>query len=92
MHQHLPLGPVNILPLHKQCLGGRPEAPRSIEMHTRYAEDADWRALDRNVRTLRHNMNSHELEPDSPDLIQAAKDVEFAEELLQLRESQLDRL
>jgi len=37
-------------------------------------------------------MNSHELEPDSPDLIQAAKDVEFAEELLQLRESQLDRL
>jgi uncharacterized protein involved in exopolysaccharide biosynthesis len=60
------------------------------EKKPRYHEDSEWRNLDRNYRTLKHNLETSELEPNNPEIIRAKKDVEFAMELRKLREVQLD--
>jgi len=39
---------------------------------------------------MKHNIASNELGPNNPELIRATEDMEFAGELLRLRESQLD--
>ncbi len=62
-----------------------------MEKKPEYYEDSDWRALDRNVRTIQHNIAANELEPNNPEIIRATKDMEFAKELLRLREDQLDK-
>ena len=55
-----------------------------------YHEDAEWRKLDIDVRTIQHSIATTQLEPTDPDMIRAKQDLEFAEELLRLRETQLD--
>jgi hypothetical protein len=60
------------------------------EKKPKYHEDSEWRALDINIRTIQHNLEASELEPNNPQIIRATKDMEFAKELLQLREEQLD--
>ncbi|MHC4534184.1 MAG: GumC domain-containing protein [Planctomycetota bacterium] len=60
------------------------------EKKPKYHEDSEWRALDINIRTIQHNLEASELEPNNPEIIRATKDMEFAKELLQLREEQLD--
>jgi len=55
-----------------------------------YHEDAEWRKLDIDVRTLRHQINDGFLTANHPDMVRMKKNVEFAEELLRLREAQLD--
>ena len=60
------------------------------EKKPKYHEDSEWRALDINVRTTQHSIATSELEPNNPEIIRATKDIEFAKELLQLREAQLD--
>ncbi len=62
-----------------------------MEKKPEYYEDSDWRALDRNVRTIQHSISTSELEPNSPEIIRATKDMGFAKELLRLREDQLDK-
>jgi uncharacterized protein involved in exopolysaccharide biosynthesis len=62
----------------------------ATEKQPKYHEDSEWRALDRNFRTLQHNIETSELEPNNPEIIQATNDMKFAEELLKLREEQLD--
>jgi capsular polysaccharide biosynthesis protein len=62
-----------------------------MEKQPGYYEDAEWRALDRNVRIIRHQIATSELDPKNPDMVQAAKDMKFAKELLRLREVQLDK-
>ncbi|MHC4243269.1 MAG: GumC domain-containing protein [Planctomycetota bacterium] len=61
-----------------------------MEKKPKYHEDSEWRALDINVRTSKHSIATSELEPNNPEIIKATKDMEFAKELLQLREAQLD--
>ena len=61
-----------------------------VERKPKYHEDSEWRALDINVRTIQHNIDASELEPNNPELNRAAKDLEFTKELLRLREAQLD--
>ena len=61
-----------------------------MEMKPKYYEDAEWRALDRNFRTIQHGIATSELEPKNPEIIRATKDMKFAKELLRLREEQLD--
>ncbi|MBW8038992.1 MAG: hypothetical protein FVQ85_03230 [Planctomycetes bacterium] len=61
------------------------------EKHPKYYEDAEWRALDRNVRTIHHKIATSEFDPNDPEIIRATKDMKFAKELLQLREVQLDK-
>jgi uncharacterized protein involved in exopolysaccharide biosynthesis len=56
----------------------------------RYYEDSDWRKLDRDVRAIGHEIAVSELEPNNPEMVLARKDLEFAKELLELREAQLD--
>jgi uncharacterized protein involved in exopolysaccharide biosynthesis len=61
-----------------------------IDKQPKYHVDAEWRKRDVEVRTIRHNIAASELESANPDIIRAQKDLSFAEELLKLRESQLD--
>jgi hypothetical protein len=61
-----------------------------MEKKPKYHEDSEWRALDINVRTIQHNLAASELDPNNPEIIRATKDMEFAKELLRLREAQLD--
>ena len=56
----------------------------------KYYDDAEWRRLDGNVRSLRHAIDTSILTDKHPDAIQARKDLAFSEELLRLREGQLD--
>ena len=60
------------------------------QMKSKYYEDAEWRELDINVRTLRHQIENSVYTDKHPDMIRAKKDLAFAEELLRMRESQLD--
>jgi len=60
------------------------------EKQPAYYEDAEWRQLDVNVRTIRHQITTGLLTPKHPDTARLTKDQEFAEELLRLREAQLD--
>ncbi len=66
------------------------ESAVTMEKKPKYHEDSEWRALDIKVRSIRHKIASSPLEPNNPEIIQATKDMEFAKELLQLRETQLD--
>ena len=62
----------------------------AVEKQPKYHMDAEWRKRDVGVRTIRHNIAASGLEPTNPDIVRAQKDLEFAEELLKLRETQLD--
>jgi len=61
-----------------------------IEGQPPYHEDADWRELDVDVRTRQHQIASSLLTPKHPDMVRMTDDLKFAEELLRLREEQLD--
>ena len=61
-----------------------------IDKQPKYHVDAEWRKRDIDVRTIRHNITTSDIEPTNPDMIRAQKDLKFAEELLRLRETQLD--
>jgi capsular polysaccharide biosynthesis protein len=58
---------------------------------SRYYEDAEWRKLDVNVKTLRHQIENSVYTSRHPNMIRAKKDLKFAEELLKQRELQLDK-
>ncbi len=62
----------------------------AIEKQPKYHVDTEWRERDIEVRTIRHHIATSELEPSNPDIIRVQKDLKFAEELLKLRETQLD--
>jgi len=62
----------------------------NIEKQSKYYVDAEWCRLDVNVRTTRHNIDTSLLTPNHPDAVRAQKGLAFAEELLRLRETQLD--
>jgi len=64
--------------------------PGRTEKQPKYYEDAEWRRLDIDVKTARHNIENSSLTPNHPDMIRAAHNLKFAEELLRLRETQLD--
>jgi len=55
-----------------------------------YHEDEEWRQLDIAVRTRKHEIENSVLSPKHPDMVRMANDLKFAEELLRLREAQLD--
>jgi len=60
------------------------------EKQPKYHVDAEWRQRDIEVRTIRHNIATSLVKPSNPDMIRVHKDLGFAEELLKLREEQLD--
>jgi capsular exopolysaccharide synthesis family protein len=63
----------------------------SMEKQPQYYEDVEWRKRDIDVRTLRHQIANSLLTPKHPDAVRAEKDLKFVEELLRLREAQLDK-
>ena len=68
-----------------------PVAPAGgMEKQPKYHEDAEWRRLDIDVSTIRHNIDNGVLAPKHPDMARLTKELEFAEELLRRREAQLD--
>ncbi len=60
------------------------------EKQPKYYEDAEWRRLDIDVKTIKHNIDNGLLTPKHPDVVKAEKDLRFKEELLRQREAQLD--
>jgi uncharacterized protein involved in exopolysaccharide biosynthesis len=62
----------------------------SAEQQPKYHEDKEWRERDVKVRTICHNIATSQLDPSDPEILQAKKDLKLAEELLRLREAQLD--
>ncbi len=70
---------------------GGPAGPNDlIGKQPRYSQDAEWRKLDIDMRTMRHNITNSLLTPKHSDMARMTKELEFAEELLRLREAQLD--
>jgi len=61
-----------------------------MERQPKYYEDGEWRKLDINVRTMRQRIAASVYAPDHPNMARAGMDLKFAEELLRLRETQLD--
>ena len=59
-------------------------------MQSKYFEDAEWRQYDINLRNYRHLIEKSIYTDKHPEMIKLKKDMAFAEELLHLRESQLD--
>jgi polysaccharide biosynthesis transport protein len=57
---------------------------------SKYSEDSEWRSREVNVRTIQHQIDNSILTAKNPEMIRFKKDLEFAQELLKLRESQLD--
>jgi capsular exopolysaccharide synthesis family protein len=66
------------------------DALAKIEKLQLYHEDMEWRSLDINIRTLQHQIDNSMLTPKHPDMIKMVEDLNFAEDLLRLREAQLD--
>jgi capsular exopolysaccharide synthesis family protein len=68
-----------------------PVAPDGrMENQPKYYEDGEWRQRDVDVRTIRHQIANSLLTPNNPNRVQMEKNLEFAQELLRLREAQLD--
>jgi len=61
-----------------------------MEKQHLYHEDAEWRRLDLNVRTMRHQIANSIYRPNHPEMAKLTEDMEFAGTLLRQRESQLD--
>ena len=61
-----------------------------MEDQPEYYEDVEWRRLDIDVRTRQHQIDNSLLTSNHPDMIRVKNDLKFAEELLRLREVQLD--
>lgn len=55
-----------------------------------YHDDAEWRKLDLNVRTLEHQIEGSLYAANNPQRKKMEKDLAFAKELRQTREEQLD--
>ena len=66
------------------------DATESIDSQPEYYQDVEWRVLNTNVRTLRHQTATSLLTPRHPDMVQMISNLEFAEESLRLHEARLD--
>ena len=69
-----------------------PAAVARMEKQPRYYQDAEWRQLDRDVKTIQHQIANSIYAPNHPNMVQLKKDLGFAQELLHVREAQLDEL
>jgi uncharacterized protein involved in exopolysaccharide biosynthesis len=67
------------------------DVPGRMENQAKYYEDAEWRKLDVDMRTIHHKIATSQLDPNNPDIIRTTNDMKFAKELLRLREVQLDK-
>lgn len=55
-----------------------------------YFQDAEWRRLDVNVKTIQNTIATTQLTPNNPNYNRLTKELAFAEELLQKKQKQLD--
>ena len=55
-----------------------------------YHRDVVWDTLYANIRVIRHQIATSRLDPEHPDMMQLMKYLRSTEELLRLREAQLD--
>ncbi len=56
----------------------------------RYSQDADWRQLDMNVKSIQHQIENSNYTDKHPKMIVLKSDLKFAEDLLKQRQQQLD--
>ena len=62
----------------------------AVDTQPPYHEDMEWRNLDLKVRTLEHQVANPLYGPNHPERVRLAKELGFAKELRQVRETQLD--
>ena len=60
------------------------------EDQSAYYRDVVWDTLYANIRVIRHQIATSRLDPEHPDMMQLMKYLRSTEELLRLREAQLD--
>jgi len=65
---------------------------RPAEVQPKYHRDRDWRRMDVQVRTLKHQIESasRDFKPGHPTMVKLAGELKFAEAILALRQAQLD--
>ncbi len=61
-----------------------------MEKQPKYYEDVEWRRLDINVKTMRHQIATSLFTSKHLSMARSEKNLKFAEELLRLREMQLE--
>ena len=79
------------VPGDKAAHAGVP-ATQPAEVRPQYHQDGDWRRMDMQVRTLQHRIESagRDFKPGHPTMVKLAGELKFAEEMLALRQAQLD--
>ncbi|MHC4118826.1 MAG: GumC domain-containing protein [Planctomycetota bacterium] len=60
-----------------------------VEQQPKHHEDAEWREREVTVRTISHYIATSQIEPNDPEMVRARNDLKLADELLKLREAQL---
>jgi capsular exopolysaccharide synthesis family protein len=67
-------------------------ATQPAEVQPQYRRDRDWRRMDVQIRTLQHQIKSasRDFKPGYPTMVKLAGELKFAEEMLALRQTQLD--
>jgi Mrp family chromosome partitioning ATPase/uncharacterized protein involved in exopolysaccharide biosynthesis len=69
--------------------GMDPSATTSAEKQPRYYQDAEWRRLDTEVKTIQHQIDISRYTREHPDRIRLEADLKFAQDLRRQRETQL---
>jgi len=78
----------------KKTSGDDPASTTQLAERREYHEDAEWRQLDVALKAAQHRAKvaRKQLKPEHPTMISLAGEVQFAEDMLRLREAQLDEL
>ncbi|MBN2589413.1 MAG: AAA family ATPase [Sedimentisphaerales bacterium] len=66
------------------------DAFAEVPEERQYYADPDWRQLDINVRTIKYKIETSKFTDNNPKLLDLQEDLKFSEDLLKLRESQID--
>ncbi|MBN1972665.1 MAG: AAA family ATPase [Sedimentisphaerales bacterium] len=70
--------------------GDSNDTSKDSAMQRHYYEDAEWRSLDIEIRTMKHQIKFSIFTENHPEMIKLQGNLKFAEEMLQLHESRLD--
>ncbi len=65
-------------------------ADAGLQRQPEYYTDAEWRQLNLEVNRIQHQIDTSIQKPNHPDSLRLAKDLEFAEQMREDRETQLD--
>ncbi len=74
----------------KERSGDSNDVLAAMPEERQYYNDPEWRTLERDVRTIKFQIETSKFTANNPKLLELQENLEFAEELLKLRELQID--